>query len=271
MSTSTLQGRPRLPIYQVDAFATALFKGNPAAVCPLKEWLPDGLMQSIAQENNLSETAFFVPQDEGFAIRWFTPNDEVALCGHATLASAHVLFEELGYNKPKITLHSLHSGPLTVFKDKGLLYLDFPTDTVTSYPMAPEFEAALGMRPLELFKGKTDYVAVLADEASVQNCSPNMAAVDAIGGRGLIITAPGNEVDFVSRFFAPQCAVPEDPVTGSAHTTLLPLWAPRLGKTELVARQLSQRGGQLQCQFKNDRCWIGGTAVTYLKGHIQLP
>ena len=143
-----------LPIYQVDAFATKLFQGNPAAVCPLEAWLPDALMQSIAQENNLSETAFFVPQGEGFEIRWFTPNDEVALCGHATLASAHVLFEELGYNKPTIALHSPHSGPLKVFKKDGLLFLDFPTDTITPHPMAPAFEAALGVRPTALFNGK---------------------------------------------------------------------------------------------------------------------
>ncbi|MGB0392458.1 MAG: PhzF family phenazine biosynthesis protein [Flavobacteriaceae bacterium] len=259
-----------LPIYQVDAFATKLFQGNPAAVCPLEAWLPDALMQSIAQENNLSETAFFVPQGEGFEIRWFTPNDEVALCGHATLASAHVLFEELGYNKPTIALHSPHSGPLKVFKKDGLLFLDFPTDTITPHPMAPAFEAALGVRPTALFKGKTDYIALLENEAAVRGCTPNMAKVDAIGGRGIIITAGGDTVDIVSRFFAPQCAVPEDPVTGSAHTSLLPLWAPRLGKTKLVARQLSQRGGQLHCELKEDRCWIGGTAVTYLKGTLQL-
>ena len=189
-----------LPIYQVDAFATKLFQGNPAAVCPLEAWLPDALMQSIAQENNLSETAFFVPQGEGFEIRWFTPNDEVALCGHATLASAHVLFEELGYNKPTIALHSRHSGPLKVFKKDGLLFLDFPTDTITPHPMAPAFEAALGVRPTALFKGKTDYIALLENEAAVRGCTPNMAKVDAIGGRGIIITAGGDTVDIVSRF-----------------------------------------------------------------------
>jgi PhzF family phenazine biosynthesis protein len=260
-----------LPIYQVDAFANALFRGNPAAVCPLEEWLPDALMQSIAEENNLSETAFFIPENDGYTIRWFTPNDEVALCGHATLATAHVLFEELGYNAPTIAFHSPHSGPLKVFKDKGLLFLDFPTDTIKVHPNTAQFEKALGIPPLELYKGKTDYIALLPDEAAVRNCTPNMEEVNAIGGRGLIITAKGDRVDFVSRFFAPQCAVPEDPVTGSAHTSLLPFWAPRLGKTEMIAQQCSQRGGELHCILKDERCWIGGTALTYLKGHIQLP
>ena len=242
-----------LPIYQVDAFATKLFQGNPAAVCPLEAWLPDALMQSIAQENNLSETAFLCHRAKDLRFAGLLPTMKWPLCGHATLASAHVLFEELGYNKPTIALHSHHSGPLKVFflKKMWLLFLDFPTDTITPHPMAPAFEAALGVRPTALFKGKTDYIALLENEAAVRGCTPNMAKVDAIGGRGIIITAGGNTaVDIVSRFFAFTMRSPKILLLALPILFCCLYVTPRLGKTKLVARQLSQRSGQLHCELK---------------------
>ncbi|MEL7145718.1 MAG: PhzF family phenazine biosynthesis protein [Bacteroidota bacterium] len=262
---------PKQKIYQVDAFTDQLFAGNPAAVCPLSEWLPDEQMQKIANENNLAETAFVVPKGEDFFIRWFTPTDEVALCGHATLASAFVFYEELGYDKPAIRFHSVESGVLTVSRADGKLFLDFPVDVLVPALESPELIAEkIGVQPSEVLRGKTDLVAFIDTEESLRKLQPDITAISKLGGRGLIVTAKGDEVDFVSRFFAPQVGVGEDSVTGSAHTSLIPLWADKLSKTEMTARQLSQRGGQLWCELRGDRCIIGGHARLYLVGEINL-
>lgn len=262
---------PKQKIYQVDAFTDQLFAGNPAAVCPLDEWLPDELMQKIANENNLAETAFIVPNGDDYFIRWFTPTDEVDLCGHATLASAFVLFEELEYPQSTIRFHSVNSGLLTVNKSDGKLFLDFPVDELGPALESPKMIAdKIGALPSEVLRGKTDIIAVIDSEASLRSLQPDITAISKLGGRGLIVTAKGDTVDFVSRFFAPQVGVNEDSVTGSAHTSLIPLWSEKLGKTDLIAQQLSSRGGQLWCQLRNDRCIIGGYARLYLVGEINL-
>lgn len=259
----------KLPIYQADAFAVGLFKGNPAAVVPLTEWLSDELMQQIAMENNLSETAFFVPEGDHFHIRWFTPKAEVRLCGHATLATAHVLFNELNFQGDLLEFDSL-SGILTVKKVEDKLQLDFPADFAQEVKPIDTFTEAFGAKPLQTFKGRTDYLLLFDSEETIQNLQPNIQLLLSTNARGVITTAKGNEVDFVSRFFAPAVGVNEDPVTGSAHTTLIPFWANRLGKTELTALQLSARGGQLWCTLSGDRVFIAGKAVTYLKGEIEI-
>jgi PhzF family phenazine biosynthesis protein len=259
----------KLSIYQVDAFSNRLFSGNPAAIIVTDDALPDALMQSIASENNLAETAFVFTTDAGYAIRWFTPVVEVDLCGHATLAAAHVFFDHLAYSLSRITFHS-KSGPLHVYRENGLLWLDFPADTLKSESVGEDIEAALGCRPLELYRGRDDYMAVLADEAAVASLAPDMALLSRLPSRGIIVTAPGETADFVSRMFAPQSGILEDPVTGSAHTTLAPYWAKHLGQSTLSARQLSIRGGELQCRLIEDRVHIGGKAVTYMVGQISL-
>lgn len=251
----------------VDAFAENIFSGNPAAVCPLEEWLPDDVMQKLAAENNLAETAFIVNESGQYRIRWFTPGAEVALCGHATLASAHIFFSELGHKGLDIAFNSL-SGVLQVYKkDNGFYTLDFPLDK----PVPFEGEAtallqALGVNSHTVYQTAFDYMVVLPMQKEVEDACPDFKALAKTGGRGVIITAPGNEVDFVSRFFAPQVGIDEDPVTGSAHTALTPYWAERLGKTYLSARQLSKRGGYLECELKNSRVLITGNAVTYMRG-----
>ncbi|MEY4877132.1 MAG: hypothetical protein RL708_2281 [Bacteroidota bacterium] len=261
----------KIKIYQVDAFTDKLFSGNPAAVCILDTWLNDELMQSIAFENNLAETAFVVPNGKTFEIRWFTPIVEVDLCGHATLASAFVLFNLLDYPDSKIQFHSHRSGLLIVEKKDDLLLLDFPTDTLELINEEQNtIENCIGIKPIEVYKGKTDYMAVIDCESSLQNLQPNFIEIEKLNARGLIVTAKGDSVDFVSRFFAPQSGINEDPVTGSAHTSLLPLWSKKLSKNNLIAHQISQRGGQLFCEFKNDRCLIGGKAKSYLTGEINL-
>ena len=259
----------KLPIFQVDAFAEELFQGNPAAVIPLKKWLSDKQMQAIAMENNLSETAFFVPTQAGFEIRWFTPMAEVDLCGHATLAAAHIIFNEASYPKGQISFGS-RSGQLKVTKRGDLLELDFPTDQVHPIETPKDITDALAKNPTDSFLGKTDYLFIYEDEDEIQNMKPNFSALSKTKARGIIITAPGNEVDFVSRFFAPGVGIDEDPVTGSAHTTLTPYWAQRLGKTQLSARQISARGGKLQCTLQGDRVLIAGKAKTYLRGEISI-
>ena len=261
-----------IKIYQVDAFTDKIFSGNPAAVCILDTWLSDELMQSIANENNLAETAFAVPNGQNFEIRWFTPTVEVDLCGHATLATAFVLFSIYHYHGSLIRFHSPRSGLLAVEKKVDMLFLDFPTDTleILTEEQSLIIERCIGTKPLELYKGKTDYIAVIDNENSLQNLQPDLIEISKLKARGLIVTAKGDEVDFVSRFFAPQSGITEDPVTGSAHTSLLPLWSKKLGKTELIARQLSKRGGQLVCEFKNDRCLIGGKTRLYLTGELTL-
>jgi PhzF family phenazine biosynthesis protein len=260
-------------IYQVDAFTDKLFSGNSAAVCVLDTWLSDELMQAIANENNLAETAFVVPKGQDFEIRWFTPTVEVDLCGHATLASAFVLFNVLNYPDSVIKFHSLNSGSLFVEKKENMLFLNFPTDEIEIVREEQEYtiiEKCIGIKPTALYKGKTDYMAVVDNERFLQDLQPDFAAVGRLPARGLIVTARGETVDFVSRFFGPQSGVDEDPVTGSAHTTLLPFWAKKLNKNKLIARQISKRGGQLFCEFKNDRCIIGGEARLYLTGEINL-
>ena len=269
-----------LPIYQVDAFARRPFAGNPAAVCPLAEWLPDATMQQIAAENNLAETAFFVPLDgeeADFHLRWFTPTFEIDLCGHATLATAHVLWSERGFTKPEIVFRS-QSGLLKVRRETdGRLVLDFPSRPprlLAPADVPAALRLALGPdapEPLAVLAAR-DLVAEYASAADVLALRPNFAALEGIGYVGVIATAPGSgAVDFVSRFFAPEVGVPEDPVTGSAHSTLIPFWAAKLGKTELFARQESARGGELWCRLRGNRVDIGGYAVTYLRGEIMLP
>jgi predicted PhzF superfamily epimerase YddE/YHI9 len=258
----------KLRQYQVDAFATQVFAGNPAAVCPLEEWLGDSLLQAIAMENNLSETAFFVPKGEHFALRWFTPVAEVDLCGHATLASAHVIFEILGYPDPVITFET-RSGELLVERDGEGLRMDFPARVPTLCETPEPLGAGLGARPLEVLAGD-DYLAVFASEAAVRALVPDHTKLSALDRRGIIVTAPGADVDFVSRFFAPALGVPEDPVTGSAHCELAPYWAERLGKNRLAARQVSKRGGELTCEVRGDRVLITGSAVTFMQGEIMF-
>lgn len=261
----------KIRIYQVDAFADNLFSGNSAAVCMLDKWLNDKTMQSIAAENNLAETAFIVPVDQHFEIRWFTPAVEVDLCGHATLASAFVLFECLGYNEPEISFFSMKSGELKVSKQKDMLFLDFPSDSLQKNNSFDLIQKCIGIKPSEVFKGKTDFIAVLENEYEVQNLVPDFSEISKLEARGLIVTAKGDEVDFVSRFFGPQSGINEDPVTGSAHTSLIPLWSEKQGKDEMIARQLSKRGGTIFCSNRGDRCQIGGKAQLYLTGEIFIP
>ncbi len=255
-------------IFQVDAFTDKLFGGNPAAVCPLEQWPEDITMQKIALENNVSETAFFVNMGGSFRIRWFTPKAEVDLCGHATLASAHVLFTHLNYSDKEIHFQS-NSGLLTVKKEGRLLILNFPADPCSEVALPETLKKAFNHRPLNCFKGKTDYLLLFENQEQIEQLRPDFPTILEAGVRGVIATAPGNEVDFVSRFFAPSVGINEDPVTGSAHTTLTPFWAKRLNKTGLNARQLSARGGDLICTHLHDRVEIGGEAVTYLTGEIE--
>jgi PhzF family phenazine biosynthesis protein len=259
----------RLPIHQVDAFADRVFRGNPAAVVPLESWLPEATMQSIAAENNLSETAFLVREGIGWRIRWFTPVNEVPLCGHATLASAWVIFHALGHQSDVIELQSA-SGPLFVRRRDDLLVLDFPTWRAEKVGFDPEAIAALGAKPAEILgrPGKV-ILAVYEGEDRVRSLAPDFATL-AKHDLKAIVTAPGKEVDFVSRFFAPSEGIPEDPVTGSAHCSLIPYWAERLGKTELHAKQVSARGGELFCKLLGDRVEIAGRAVRYLEGSIEI-
>jgi PhzF family phenazine biosynthesis protein len=258
----------RIPIYQIDAFASRLFAGNPAAVCPLQEWLTDQQLQSIAAENNLSETAFFVPHGEGYQLRWFTPAVEVDLCGHATLASAFVILNYLEPTASAVRFET-RSGQLEVRRDADLLAMDFPARPPVRCPIPADLVEALGAAPLELWEAR-DYLAVYQTEEQVRALAPDMRTLAAVGHFAAIVTAPGSDADFVSRFFAPAVGVPEDPVTGSAHCTLLPYWAERLGKTQLHARQVSARGGELWCELRSDRVSIAGRAVLYLEGTLHL-
>ena len=257
------------PLYQVDAFTDHLFGGNPAAVCPLTEWLPGETMQKIAMENNLSETAFFIRKDEHFEIRWFTPLVEVDLCGHATLASAHVIFHHTGYSGSSISFRS-RSGILKVTRDEDLITLNFPADTIIPAEPPGKLIESLGIRPKETYSGKTDLMLVLEDQRSIEMLDPDFGLMKRSGGRGVIVTARGDEADFVSRFFAPQVGVDEDPVTGSAHTTMIPYWAEKLGKSYMTAIQLSKRKGHLWCRHLGDRVEISGKAKTYLEGEILI-
>jgi len=260
-----------LPIYQVDAFSEKIFGGNPAAVCPLDSWLPDELMQKIALENNLSETAFFVAQGEDFHIRWFTPTVEVALCGHATLASAHVLFNHLNYTRDEILFDS-KSGILRVSKTgEGKISLDFPRNNAAAVPEAPEnILKGLHLEKAEVFRGRDDFMVVLDSQQQIEALNPDFALLKQSPARGIVVTAAGIDSDFVSRCFYPQSGVNEDPVTGSAHTMSAPFWAEKLGKNELTAYQLSERKGYMECRVTADRVIMTGSAITFMKGEIIL-
>jgi PhzF family phenazine biosynthesis protein len=259
----------KIKLFQVDAFSDHLFGGNPAAVCLLDEWLPDHTMQNIAMENNLSETAFLVKKEEQYEIRWFTPLIEVDLCGHATLASSHVIFTEIEQERDSISFFS-RSGLLTVKRMGERITLNFPSDIMKPAKAPDLLIKSLDIIPLETFAGKTDYMLVVDSQKTIEMLTPDFGLMKRSGGRGVIVTAKGNEVDFVSRFFAPQVGVDEDPVTGSAHTTLIPYWAEKLGKKELTALQLSKRVGILWCRYLGERLEITGKAVTYLRGEITV-
>ncbi len=258
-----------LRLFQVDAFTKNLFTGNPAAVCPLDKWLSDELMQKIAMENNLSETAFFVATPTGFHLRWFTPIQEVHLCGHATLAAAHVLFESLGYSKSTIEFQTL-SGVLTVSKKSQLLEMDFPSQELVPVDAPAALLEAFAMPSGKCLKGM-DYVLILETEQHVQAAKPKMDKLCALELRGVAITSRGNDCDYVCRFFAPKFGIPEDPVTGSLQTVLAPYWASLLGKNELYARQISTRGGEFHLKIAGDRILISGEAKLYLDGKISIP
>lgn len=260
-----------LSLFQIDAFADRLFSGNPAAVCPLESWLSDSMMQSIAAENNLAETSFIVRQGDTWHIRWFTPTIEVDLCGHATLASAYVIFHFLDHAGEVIEFHSPRSGPLKVTRKDTWLTLDFPADSLLQMPCSPELLTCGQTTPDEAFRGNSDIMLVFARAQDIRDYMPDFERINKLPARGLIITAPGEETDFVSRFFAPQSGVSEDPVTGSAHTTLAVYWAERLGKTRLTAFQCSKRGGYLECLLKKPRVEITGKCQLYLRGNIFLP
>ena len=258
----------RLPIHHLDAFASRPFSGNPAAVCPLQAWLPDATLQAIAAENNLSETAFFVGASGWYELRWFTPACEVDLCGHATRASAHVVFRHLEPGLERVRFDS-RSGPLYVTRAGEMLSLDLPSwppEPIASFPGLAE---ALGAAPLELGRAR-DVLAVYASEEAVRALRPDFTRLAALDCYAVIATAPGREVDFVSRFFAPQKGIAEDPVTGSAHCTLTPYWARRLGKTRLAARQVSARGGELACELAGERVRLSGRVAPYLIGEIEI-
>ena len=261
----------KLKIYQIDAFTNKVFSGNPAAVCPLDQWLSDRLMQQIAAENNLAETAFYVKKGNYFEIRWFTPTTEVDLCGHATLATAFVLFNHESYTESTIEFYSPRSGTLTVSKNEDFLTLNFPTDTLQEIALTEEFINCFDLIPSIAFKGKTDYLFVFENEEDIVKIRPVFAEIVRLDGRGIIITGKGNEVDFVSRFFAPQVGINEDPVTGSAHSQLIPFWSEKLGKQKMTARQLSKRGGELVCEDNGHRVLMAGQGVLFMKGEIYLP
>lgn len=258
----------RIPIYQIDAFASKPFEGNPAAVCPLNEWLSDDCMQAIAAENNLSETAFFVPSGTGYHIRWFTPVHEVRLCGHATLASAHVVFNHLDFSQDQVTFES-KSGSLTVTKNNDWLEMNFPAQPVTECDVPSHILEAFKDRPVTCFKAE-DYIVVFQNEDCILNADPDLKALGELDLRGVAITAPGKNYDFVSRFFAPKYGLDEDPVTGSAFTQLIPYWSQILGKEQMNAKQVSRRSGEVGCVFMGDRVRISGQAVQYLVGSIDV-
>jgi PhzF family phenazine biosynthesis protein len=260
-----------IPIYQADAFTNQLFGGNPAAICPLNEWLPDEIMQKIAVENNLAETAFFVKTADGYALRWFTPEYEIDLCGHATLASAHILFTELAYAGDTIYFETKKAGTLTVKREGDKYTMDFP-----SRPPIPIeepnglVEALGGTQPTAILRSR-DFFVVYDSEQDVRELTPDFFALSKMDTVGVIVTAPGKDVDFVSRFFAPGAGIPEDPVTGSAHCNLIPYWAKVFEKNTLHAYQISARKGELWCELQGDRVLMTGNAVTYLRGNIYLP
>jgi PhzF family phenazine biosynthesis protein len=260
----------KLKVYIANAFSEIKFSGNPAAVVPLKEWLSDSQMQQIAAQNNLAETVYVVPLGNDYEIRWFTPTVEVDLCGHATLAAAHVMFEHLGYNRDQIIFHS-KSGPLKVTRDQGRIMLDFPADEPEA--STDEFgliESGLGIKPKAVYKSLYDYMVVLNSQLEIESLNPDLAIIRKIPSRGLIVTAKGETADFVSRCFFPQSGIDEDPVTGSAHVVMVPYWARQTGRNKLSAIQLSARRGWLECEYAGDRVLISGHANTYLEGEFYI-
>jgi PhzF family phenazine biosynthesis protein len=259
----------RIPYFQVDAFTARAFAGNPAGVCVLQQWLPDAMLQRIAAENNLSETAFFTRADGFFNLRWFTPAVEVDLCGHATLASAFVLFTELGHSGDTVRFQS-RGGLLMATRQNDVVELDFPTRAPAPCSAPDNLLRGLGRKPREVLRAR-DYFAVFDSEADVAALSPDMTSLAKLDCLGIIVTARGSDADFVSRFFAPGAGVPEDPVTGSAHCSLIPYWAEKLGKTKLSGRQISKRGGELYCELRGERVGIGGRAVIYSRAELEIP
>ncbi len=258
----------RIPLYQLDAFTDRPFGGNPAAVCPLDAWLPDDIMQSIALENNLSETAFYVPEGNGFRLRWFTPEIEVDLCGHATLATASLILEKLQPDRPSVSFET-RSGTLTVEREGDLLVMDFPTLPAKEVAVPEGLSDAIGVKPVKFLRAIKN-MAVLKNEAEVRAVSPDFDYIKKMQGMGLIITAPGDESDCASRFFAPYAGINEDPVTGSAHCTIVPYWAEQLGKEEIHARQVSSRSGDLFCRLAGGRVLMGGKARLVVEGTFHL-
>jgi PhzF family phenazine biosynthesis protein len=257
-----------IPIYQIDAFSNRVFAGNPAGVCPLEEWLEDSVLQAIAQENNLSETAFFVTEENGYHIRWFTPVAEVDLCGHATLATAFVIFNYLEPSLSEVNFSS-RSGKLTVVRENELLSMDFPSQPPLPCEAHKELVNGLRREPIEVLCSK-DYFVLFSSEKQIRELNPDMGILKKLDLRGVIVTAKGNKVDFVSRFFAPKFGIDEDPVTGSAHCALTPYWANKLKKKNLHAHQVSQRGGELFCKDCGDRVKISGRAVKFMEGSIAI-
>ncbi len=257
-----------IPIYQIDAFTSRVFSGNPAAVCPLEGWLEDSLLQAIAQENNLSETAFFIPRGEGYHIRWFTPVAEVDLCGHATLASAFVVFTHLEPSGVEVSFDS-RSGRLTVTRDDDLLTMDFPSLSPIPCEAPDVLIKGLGKEPVEVLRSE-DYVGVFSAEDDIRDLRPDFEMLKELDLRGVAVTAKGKSVDFVTRFFAPKYGINEDPVTGSVHCSLTPYWAGKLGKRDLRAHQVSKRGGELFCRDCGDRVAISGQAVAFMEGSITI-
>lgn len=262
--------KTKIKLFQVDAFTDRLFHGNPAAVCILDQWIAADLMQNIASENNLAETAFVVRKENDFEIRWFTPAVEVELCGHATLAAGYVIFKYYNYSFPIVYFYSLHSGILAVEKKGTFLTLDFPTDIYREVVPSETLIAALGAVPLKTYRGRTDYLLHFSTQKEIEDLNPDFDLLSTIECGSVIVTAAGVDVDFVSRCFAPQCGINEDQVTGSAHTTLIPFWSKMTGRDILSARQLSKRQGDLQCEYLGDRVKITGQAVTYLQGEIEI-
>ncbi|MDA8808868.1 PhzF family phenazine biosynthesis protein [Gammaproteobacteria bacterium] len=259
----------KLSIYYIDAFTKSLFSGNPAAVI-FSNLDNSKVMQNIAAENNLSETAFISYRDNKYFIRWFAPECEIDLCGHATLASAHVFFNYINNDTDIFEVHSKRNGVLKVFKNEDALYLDFPRDQLFPSTQHNEVFNSVGISPIDLYEGRDDLLAIFENKSDIENLNLNVEAIKNIDKRGLIVTAPGDDCDFVSRCFFPSTGVIEDPVTGSAHTSLIPYWSKKLKKHKLIAKQLSQRGGVLFCEHKNDRVHIGGNSVLYLKGEIFI-
>ena len=259
----------KIPIYQVDAFTSEIFKGNPAAVCPVENWLPDKIMQDIAKENNLSETAFFICKNNTFDIRWFTPVSELDLAGHPTLAAAHVIINELNFQLDKIIFKTEIGDTLTVTKENNLFIMNFPSRPPELDKNIESVSEALGKKPLGLFSHR-DAVAVFKNEEDIKSITPSMDKLKKLDYPAVIVTAPGEKVDFVSRNFAPKLGIPEDPVTGSAHCELIPYWSKILKKKELLANQISERGGKLYCTHNEDRVTIGGEAITFLRGEIEI-